>query len=66
MLHLTLLLPDSVFERHHRFAGWSAVVMVWIFVCVTDSMDVEGGFTGSGRRLAHAQEFWFAIFITVL
>ena len=40
--------------------------MVWIFVCVTDSMDVEGGFTGSGRRLAHAQEFWFAIFITVL
>lgn len=56
----------SVFERHHRFAGWTAVAFVWIFVCVTDSTGTDGGFTGSGRRLANAQEFWFALFITIL
>ncbi|PSS36813.1 hypothetical protein PHLCEN_2v1357 [Hermanssonia centrifuga] len=56
----------NFFERHHRFAGWASVIFVWIFVCLTDSLDVEGGFTSSGRRLAQTQEFWFALFITVL
>ncbi|PSR81910.1 hypothetical protein PHLCEN_2v6205 [Hermanssonia centrifuga] len=56
----------NVFERHHRFAGWTAVAFVWIFVCVTDAVSAEGGFTGSGRRLADAQEFWYSLFITIL
>lgn len=65
--HAIFIMPcHSVFERHHRFAGWSAVAMVWIFVCLTDSLNTDGGFTGSGRRLSHAQEFWYALFITIL
>ncbi|THG96727.1 hypothetical protein EW026_g5154 [Hermanssonia centrifuga] len=56
----------NFFERHHRFAGWASVVFVWIFVCLTDSLNVEGGFTSSGRRLVQTQEFWFALFITIL
>ena len=60
------LVCDSFFERHHRFAGWLATVFVWIYVCVADAVDPEGGFTSSGHRLARAQEFWYALFITLL
>ena len=58
---------SSFFERHHRFAGWFAVVLVWIFVCMADSYDTETGkFHSNGNHLAKRQEFWYALFITVL
>ena len=65
---LSCSLFDSVFEYHHRFAGWTSVALVWIFVGLSDALNGEGGFTSAaeGRRLAHAQEFWFALIITVL
>lgn len=58
---------NSFFERHHRFAGWGAVVFVWIFVCLADSYSTETGkFHSSGNHLVRTQEFWYALFITVL
>ncbi|KAJ3536261.1 hypothetical protein NM688_g6862 [Phlebia brevispora] len=56
----------NVFEYHHRFAGWTSVAFVWIFVCLSDALNAEGGFTTPGNNLAHAQEFWFALFISIL
>ena len=64
--HVTECSSPSVFEYHHRFAGWTSVALVWIFVCLSDGLNGEGGFTSEGSRLAHAQEFWFALFITIL
>ncbi len=60
------MISSSVFERHHRFAGWTAVVFVWIYVGLSDSLNAEGGFTESGRKLIQAQEFWFILVITIL
>ena len=41
--------------------------MVWIFVCLADSYDpVTGTFHSNGNHLAATQEFWYALFITVL
>lgn len=57
----------NFFERHHRFAGWLCVVMVWIFVCVADSYNpANGHFHSNGNHLARTQEFWYALFITIL
>ncbi|KIP03712.1 hypothetical protein PHLGIDRAFT_25971 [Phlebiopsis gigantea 11061_1 CR5-6] len=57
----------NFFERHHRFAGWASVVFVWIFVCIADSYNTETGkFHSSGNHLVKTQEFWYALFITVL
>ncbi|PSR79921.1 hypothetical protein PHLCEN_2v6822 [Hermanssonia centrifuga] len=56
----------NVFERLHRFAGWTSVIFVWIYVCLSDSLNAEGGFTSNGRRLVLSQEFWFTLFISIL
>ena len=42
------------------------MVFVWIYVGLSDSLNVEGGFTESGRKLAASQEFWFILVITSL
>ena len=59
-------LTYSLFERHHRFVGWTSIVFVWVYVGLSDSLNVEGGFTGSCRRLAQSQEFWFILVTTIL
>ncbi|EKM50039.1 uncharacterized protein PHACADRAFT_105487 [Phanerochaete carnosa HHB-10118-sp] len=57
----------NFFERHHRFAGWFSVVFVWIFVCLADSYNTTtGAFHSNGNHLASTQEFWYALFITIL
>ena len=57
----------SFFERHHRFAGWSSVAFVWIFVCLADGYDtVTGAIHVRGSHLMETQEFWFALVITIL
>jgi hypothetical protein len=63
---LKMCCPFSFFERHHRFAGWFSVVFVWIFVCLSDSLKPDGTFTTEGRHPVKTQEFWYALFITVL
>ncbi|KAF8031051.1 hypothetical protein BT93_D0285 [Corymbia citriodora subsp. variegata] len=62
-------LHHNVFERTHRFAGWSALGLLWGFVVLTVAYDPR---TKSyerdelGSRLMRQQEFWFTVGITVL
>jgi len=58
----------NVFEHHHRFAGWAGLAFVWILVVTSDLQDPEnpGHFSNSTRALIVAQEFWFAVVITML
>ncbi|KAL8032474.1 hypothetical protein ABFX02_13G098200 [Erythranthe guttata] len=62
-------LHHNVFERTHRFAGWTALALVWVFVILTISFDpmtksyVSDDFWS---RLTKTQEFWFTVGITVL
>ncbi|CAI9087315.1 OLC1v1021361C1 [Oldenlandia corymbosa var. corymbosa] len=61
-------LHHNVFERTHRFAGWSALALLWAFVLLTISYDpITKSYTSDiGNRLIKQQEFWFTVGITVL
>jgi hypothetical protein len=65
---LLLIKPTfSVFEYHHRFAGWSGIGCVWIFVVLSVcQVKIDNGWTWSGYDLVHSQQFWYAVFSTVL
>ncbi|KAJ4703617.1 Transmembrane protein [Melia azedarach] len=58
----------NVFERIHRFAGWSALALVWAFIMLTISYDPKTKTYSSefGSKLIKRQEFWFTLGITVL
>jgi hypothetical protein len=58
----------NVFEHHHRFVGWAGLAFVWVLVVTSDLQDPTnpGYFSDSGHALVVAQEFWFAIVITIL
>ncbi|WCJ27166.1 Adenylate-forming reductase 03009 [Euphorbia peplus] len=60
-------LHHNVFERTHRFAGWTALALVWIFVVLTTSYDpnTKSYSDKIGSRLIRQQEFWFTFAITV-
>ncbi|KAH6792993.1 transmembrane protein [Perilla frutescens var. hirtella] len=61
-------LHHNVFERTHRFAGWSALALLWAFIILTISYDplTKTYSNDLGSRLVRRQEFWFTIGITVL
>ncbi|KAF2305257.1 hypothetical protein GH714_003358 [Hevea brasiliensis] len=61
-------LHHNVFERTHRFAGWTALALLWAFVMLTISYDPKTKFYSNrlGSRLIKQQEFWFTVAITVL
>ncbi|OEL36552.1 hypothetical protein BAE44_0002429 [Dichanthelium oligosanthes] len=59
-------LHHNVFERTHRFAGWSALALLWVFVVLTAGYDPE---TASYDRLTASilvkrQELWLSAAIT--
>ncbi|CAN7132369.1 hypothetical protein BRARA_H00958 [Brassica rapa] len=60
-------LHHNVFERVHRFAGWSALGLVWAFIVLTTSYDpVSRSYTDNlASKLIKTQEFWFTLAITV-
>ncbi|KAL0854942.1 hypothetical protein Bca101_060094 [Brassica carinata] len=60
-------LHHNVFERVHRFAGWSALGLVWAFVTLTISYNpVSRSYTDNlASKLIRRQEFWFTLAITV-
>ncbi|ESQ50916.1 hypothetical protein EUTSA_v10023013mg [Eutrema salsugineum] len=60
-------LHHNVFERVHRFAGWSALGLVWAFIALTVSYDpISRSYTGNlVSKLIRTQEFWFTLAITV-
>ncbi|EEF39849.1 conserved hypothetical protein [Ricinus communis] len=61
-------LHHNVFERTHRFAGWTALALLWAFVMLTISYDPKTRSYSNelGSELFRRQEFWFTIAITVL
>ncbi|KIM29823.1 hypothetical protein M408DRAFT_67200 [Serendipita vermifera MAFF 305830] len=63
----------NVFEHHHRFAGWGGLVFTWVFVVLgcmqVPSTRADGGnveWKWDASALVRAQQFWFALFITIL
>ncbi|CAN8231464.1 unnamed protein product [Cochlearia groenlandica] len=59
-------LHHNVFERVHRFAGWTALGLVWAFITLTISYDPKSRtYTDNlGSKLIKTQEFWFTLAIT--
>ncbi|KAK1763819.1 hypothetical protein QBC33DRAFT_498602 [Phialemonium atrogriseum] len=56
----------NVFERHHRFVGWLGLATTWIFVILGNTYDIKlGQWRADANSLLSAQEFWFAMFMTV-
>lgn len=58
----------NVFERTHRFAGWTALALLWAFIVLTISYDPETKSYSKqiGTRLVKQPEFWLTTTITVL
>ncbi|KAK2642224.1 hypothetical protein Ddye_023987 [Dipteronia dyeriana] len=61
-------LHHNVFERFHRFAGWTSLALLWVFVILTISYDPKTKSYSNqlDSRLIKQQEFWFTLAITVL
>ncbi|KAJ8761384.1 hypothetical protein K2173_001515 [Erythroxylum novogranatense] len=61
-------LHHNVFERTHRFAGWTALGLLWAFIILTISYDPKTKTYSNnlGSRLIKQQEFWFTVAITLL
>lgn len=61
-------LHHNFFERIHRFAGWTALGLVWTFIILTISYDpkTKSYSNEMGSKLVGQQEFWFTVAITVL
>ncbi|XP_022848067.1 uncharacterized protein LOC111370547 [Olea europaea var. sylvestris] len=61
-------LHHNVFERTHRFTGWTALALLWLFIILTISYDpkTKSYSDGLGSKLIKQQEFWFTIGITTL
>lgn len=56
----------NVFERHHRFVGWTGLVATWIFVLLGDMYDpITRGWNINGVALIRHQDFWFTVGMTV-
>ncbi|CAN6444262.1 unnamed protein product [Victoria cruziana] len=60
-------LHHNVFEGIHRFAGWTALALVWAFVFLTISYQPSSqSYSFKSSELIETQEFWFTLAITVL
>jgi hypothetical protein len=59
-------LHHNVFERTHRFAGWSALALLWVFVVLSAGYDPATASYDrlTGDALVKRQEFWLAAAIT--
>ncbi|KAJ7570688.1 hypothetical protein O6H91_01G131700 [Diphasiastrum complanatum] len=62
------MLHHNVFERVHRFAGWTSLALVWIFIILSYSTYDPSNhkYLVSVRSLLKRQVVWFTIVITFL
>lgn len=57
----------SVFERNHRFFGWTSLVMTWVYTILTNTYDVtDGKWDRSGVYVVRQQAFWYSMGMTLL
>lgn len=55
----------NVFERHHRFFGWTALILTWIFTIFGDSYNTETRiWHASAQHIFRQQDFWFVVGMT--
>ncbi|KAF5186266.1 Adenylate-forming reductase [Thalictrum thalictroides] len=61
-------LHHNVFERTHRFSGWSALFLLWVFILLTITYDPSSKSYRSliCTNLIKHQEFWFTLAINLL
>nr|KYP53304.1 hypothetical protein KK1_024679 [Cajanus cajan] len=60
-------LHHNVFERTHRFAGWMALILLWLFILLSLSYEPNShtyDFTMS--KVVKKQEWWFTLAITII
>ncbi|KZT65437.1 hypothetical protein DAEQUDRAFT_523040 [Daedalea quercina L-15889] len=56
----------NVFERWHRFMGWSSLFASWIFVLVGDLYDeTTGTWNINGVHIVRQQDFWYVMGMTL-
>lgn len=57
----------NVFERHHRFVGWTALILTWIFTLLGDSFDTTTQtWHSNGMHIVHQQDFWYTMGMSVV
>lgn len=57
----------NLFERFHRFAGWTALAMLWAFVILTASYNpLDKSYNIRCSNPVTKLEFWFTVIITLL
>ncbi|RZC74288.1 hypothetical protein C5167_049771 [Papaver somniferum] len=60
-------LHHNVFERTHRFAGWTSLLLVWVFIVLTNSYEpYQKTNDFSSSRFIKTQEFWITLVITIV
>ncbi|KAI8524257.1 hypothetical protein RHMOL_Rhmol13G0136400 [Rhododendron molle] len=61
-------LHHNIFERTHRFAGWTALALIWAFILLTITYDPKTKTYNSNlfSRLIRAEEVWLTTATTVL
>ncbi|GLJ38017.1 hypothetical protein SUGI_0773930 [Cryptomeria japonica] len=60
-------LHHNVFEGFHRFSGWTALALLWVFVILSAAYTpAHKSYQLRGSVLAKKHEFWFTLVITIL
>jgi len=60
-------LHHNVFERIHRFAGWMALLLLWLFILLSISYEPSSQtYDLTMSKVVKKQEFWLASAITIL
>ncbi|KAK9150461.1 hypothetical protein Syun_008770 [Stephania yunnanensis] len=61
-------LHHNVFERTHRFAGWSALLLLWAFIILKIGYNPKTKSYNNlkASNLMKTQEFWFTAVITAI
>ncbi|KAF8497085.1 hypothetical protein F5888DRAFT_1613896 [Russula emetica] len=55
----------NVFERQHRFFGWTALILTWVFTILGDSYNTETRtWRASAKHILRQQDFWFVVSMT--
>ncbi|EIW85248.1 hypothetical protein CONPUDRAFT_98130 [Coniophora puteana RWD-64-598 SS2] len=55
----------NVFERNHRFFGWSSLFLSWVYVILTNTYDSSTKtWNTSGVHVVRQQAFWYVVGMT--
>lgn len=59
-------LHHNVFERTHRFAGWTALILLWFFISASITYEpASKTYNSSVTKITKEQEFWFTLAISI-